>query len=101
MYKSINIKFQPFVFVSLSKECMSKWRDYSTGRFIGLPLCMSFHNFSPFLPRFAESSFSFSALDVSNAGSPVHSVWLPQPLLQTPEKRQTLCQHDSEEHVYK
>lgn len=56
---------------------------------------------SPFLPRFAGSCSFFSALDVSNDGPAVHSVCLPQPLPQSPERRETLCQHGSEERVYK
>lgn len=51
-------------------------------------------------PRFGGSSSHFSALDLSDAGSAVHALCLPQPLLQSPEEHQALCQHDSEKHVY-
>lgn len=50
--------------------------------------------------RFSGSSSHFSALDLSDAGSAVHTLSLPQPLLQSPEEHQTLCQHGSEKHFY-
>lgn len=50
--------------------------------------------------RFGGSSPDYGALDLSDAGSAVHTLCLPQPLLQLPEERQALCQHGSEKHVY-
>lgn len=50
--------------------------------------------------RLDGSCSSFSALDLSNAGSGVHAVHLSPTLLPQPEERQALCQHGGEKHVY-
>lgn len=64
----------------------------------GLLLCKKSHIFIWY--RFGGSSSYISALDVSDAGPAAHAFWLPQPLLQSPEEYQVMCQHDSEKHVY-
>ena len=50
--------------------------------------------------RFGGSGSHFGALDLSYAGSAVYTLCLPQPLLQSPEEHQALCQHGSEKHIY-
>lgn len=75
---------------------------YNSFLLISSPCCIISSNYCLFAgPRFGGSRSHLSALDLSDAGSAVHDICLPQPLLQSPEEHQALFQHGCKKHVYK